>query len=141
MREETKLIAEFMGAKVYHSFGITMAIKGEVVKKWRDSGLICGGMDNKMLLDMCKFDKEWNWLMPVVEKIENLHDDHHGYFQVHIHSNACDIQGTNLWKAIEPGSTYGDVYMSDPNAILNTKIESTYHNVIQFIKWYNGQKA
>jgi len=84
-----------------------------------------------------KYHSSWDWLMPVVEKIESIHDEHHGYFGVHISSNSCSIQGTNLWKAIEENSSYGSVYMSDPNAIFPTKIESTWYNIVEFIKWYN----
>jgi hypothetical protein len=84
-----------------------------------------------------KYHMNWDWLMPVVERIESLHDDHHGYFGVHISSNSCSIQGTELWRAIQEYPSYGYVYMSDPNAILNTKIESTWYNVVKFIQWYN----
>lgn len=88
---------------------------------------------------------DFNRLMPVVEKIESIYDDHHGYFAVHISSNGCNIQGTNLWKTLEGREGYNTpdtaVYMSDPNAILGTKLESTYYNVVQFIKWYNQEKA
>lgn len=82
------------------------------------------------------YDSDWNLLIPVVEKIESIHDDHHGYFGVHIYSNSCTIQGTNLNMAIEGSIDY--VYMSDPNAILPTKIESTFYNVVAFIKFYNA---
>ena len=82
------------------------------------------------------FDNDWQLLMKVVEKIESIQDDHHGYFQVHISGNSCTIQGSNLWKAIEPNSKYGWVYLSDPNAIFETKRESTWYNVIKFIQWY-----
>lgn len=83
------------------------------------------------------YEEDWGWLMSVVEKIESIEDYHHGYFQVHISGNSCSIQGTNLYKAIKPGSTYKYVYMSDPNAIFPTKLESTYCNVVQFVKWFN----
>lgn len=85
--------------------------------------------------------KTWDQIMPVVEKIESLKDPHHGRFQVHISSNSCVIQGTNLWKSIQGLEGYNTpdtaVYMSDPNAILGTKLESTRYNVIRFIKWWN----
>lgn len=86
----------------------------------------------------CMYNYLWDDLMPVVDKIESIHDEHHGYFGVHISSNGCSIQGTNLHKAINDLSGYGWVYMSDPNAIFSTKIESTWYNVVEFIKWYNA---
>lgn len=87
-----------------------------------------------------QYNDRWEWLMPVVERIESLYDEHHGYFGVHISSNSCSIQGTELWRAIND-SNYGYVYMSDPNAVLNTKIESTWYNVVRFIQWYNSFSA
>ncbi len=87
-----------------------------------------------------EYHKSWHLLMPVVEKIESIHDSHHGYFGVHISSNSCSIQGTNLHRDIQD-SNYGSVYISDPNAILETKIESTWYNVVEFIKWYNEYTA
>jgi len=83
-----------------------------------------------------EYHTNWNWLMEVVEKIETIESPHHGHFGVHISSNGCDIQGTNLWKDIQNLDEYGAVYMSDPNAILNTKLDSTYYNVVKFIEWY-----
>jgi len=137
MKTDNELIAEFMGF-----FAFETSIQGFSIYKLLDSnGNPIHPYYGPFNQNTMRFDKSWDWIMPVVEKIESIYDDHHGYFTVHIHSNACDIQGTNLWKAIEPESIYGDVYMSDPNAIFNTKIESTYYNVVQFIKWYNGQKA
>lgn len=87
-----------------------------------------------------EYHSSWDWLMPIVDKIESIYDDHHGYFGVHIISNSCMIRGTFLHKAIKKNSKYGWVYMSDPEAIFETKIESTWYNVVQFIKWWNGRK-
>ena len=92
-----------------------------------------------------KYHSSWDWLMPVVEKIESIHDKHHGYFGVHISSNTCSIQGTNLWKSLllaipfDASKPYGPVYCSDTNAIFDTKIESTWYAVVSFIKWYNKE--
>lgn len=77
----------------------------------------------------------WDWLMPVVEKIEKIHNDHHGYFGVYISSNQCIIQGTKLNLALK-NPEYGFVYLSDTNAIFDTKIKSTWFAVVEFIKWY-----
>jgi hypothetical protein len=133
--EEQLLISKFMGIEnvfVHPRFGAYVAEDDQGYIDWVDIGI-----------RRINYDRDWNELMKVVEKIESIENKHHGYFQVHIHSNSCDIQGTNLWKAIENLQEYGWVYMSDPNAILGTKFESTYYNVVAFIKWwndYNGQK-
>ena len=130
-----RLIAEFMGYKL-----VTPDMRSNP-SEWKLSywenpefkgsskGVLCS---EKGLSYHCS----WNWLMKVVEKIESLKDTHHGYFGVHISSNSCSIQGTNLWMALKD-SSYGYVYMSDPNAIFSTKLESTWYNVVKFIKWYN----
>ena len=77
--------------------------------------------------------------MPVVEKIESIYDEHHGYFSVYLVGNGCTIQGTKLHLALDNLEKYGWVYMSDPNAIYDTKIESTYWAVVEFIKWYTTE--
>lgn len=82
------------------------------------------------------FKKDWELLIDLVEKIEKIYDNHHGYFGVHIHSNCCNIQGTNLHLSLK-SNEYGYVYMTDPNAIYSTKKESTYYACVEFIKWYN----
>lgn len=82
-----------------------------------------------------EYHSSWDWLMPVVEKIESLYDEFHGYFGVHISSNTCTIQGTKLNTTPE---SFHPAYLSDPNAVLGTKIESTWYNIVQFIKWYNN---
>lgn len=82
-----------------------------------------------------EYHSSWDWLMTVVEKIELIEDDQYGRFEVHIYSNVCCIQSTkdDLYHRLP-------LYMSDPNAILNTKLESTYYNVVSFIKWYSQHK-
>lgn len=103
-----KLIAEFMGATQnkemeYEMYGIIQTIKDEPTSKHFF-------FENEML-----FDTDWNWLMEVVGKIENL-----GY-DVTINYNICTItNGENEFQN-EVGQ----------------KIYATYQTVIEFIKWYN----
>ena len=83
-----------------------------------------------------KYHSDWNWLMKVVEKIENIKDSHHGRFGIYISSNSCVIQSTNFKsdKPIANPSYYYD------DVILNSKLESTYNAVVRFINFYNKQK-
>jgi hypothetical protein len=72
--------------------------------------------------------------MSVVEKIESIKDNHHGYFGVYINSNSCTIQGTDLRTDVkqEPPIYYSNFVLSD-------KMQSTYQAVVEFIKWLNKQ--
>lgn len=40
------------------------------------------------IVEQCKFHKDWNWLMKVVEKIESIED---GIYQVDILQEGCKI--------------------------------------------------
>ncbi len=84
--------------------------------------------------DTFKYHSLWEWLIPVVEKIESIKDSHHGHFGVHISSNNCTIQATNF-RPDKPMANPPH-YFSD--FTLNTKIDSTYRAVVEFIKWYNN---
>lgn len=86
--------------------------------------------------DIYQYDKDWNLLMKVVEKIESIKDLYHGRFGVYISSNSCTIQSTNFRpdKPIPNTPHYYD------DVVLNNKIESVYNAVIRFINFYNKQK-
>ncbi len=88
-------------------------------------------------LEGLQYHWNWNWLMPVVEKIESIKDPHHGYFGVHICSNSCTIQATNF----RSGNPMGDPPYYFADWTLDTKIQSTYQGIISFIQWYNKQNS
>jgi hypothetical protein len=104
-----------------------------------DDGTLCyyKGLDGPQYESgmYLKYNKSWDWLMPIVEKIESIYDDFHGYFGVYISSNSCTIQGTRLNTSIE-----NPHYAYHNDVTLNTKIESTWYAVVQFIQWYNTQQ-
>lgn len=87
------------------------------------------------------FQQDWNDLMYVIERIESIRDVKYGWFAVTIRGNECNIQSEHLWRELQANASNDrneyPVYISDPNAIFPTKIESTWYNVVEFIKFYN----
>ena len=100
--EDNKLIAEFMGAEWHKDF-------------FKDVCIISPSNISY------KFHTSWEWLMPVVEKIENL-----GY-DVIIRQGTCEIEGEN-----EEGIEYSHFECFDAS-----KHITTYTAVVEFIKTYN----
>lgn len=82
------------------------------------------------------FHTSWDWLMPVVEKIETLFNDG---IDVDIFSDGTVI---TQYRFEENGYlTEGKeiVRLTKAEIGFNTKIEHTYQAVVEFIKWYNNQ--
>jgi len=76
------------------------------------------------------YDVSWDWLMPVVEKIEkNKYVDE---FNINWDSlgekHHCEITNTQKFT-FETIRIYAD-----------SKIEAVYEAVVEFIKWYNKNK-
>jgi hypothetical protein len=71
-----------------------------------------------------------------LHKIESIRNDKFGWFQVHISSNSCSIQSKYLYY-IAQQINLGDkeVYISDSDAIADTKKLSTWYTVVAFINY------
>jgi hypothetical protein len=69
------------------------------------------------------YHKDWNWLMPVVEKIDSVLPD--DSFAI-IEHNRCII------PVLDADSSFDIEYNC------NSRIEATYQSVVQFIKHYNS---
>ena len=83
--------------------------------------------------DTLEFHESWDWLMPVVEKIESLKPNNwnvkcviFGYKSLIIVS---DPQKGGQWNSLI--TEYDEKYKN------HTKLEKTYTAVIEFITWYN----
>lgn len=74
-----------------------------------------------------EFDSDWNILMKVVSKIEDIRSQKYGRFTVTIESDCCRISATNKTKE----TTYNKQYCAS-----NDKLKSTYNSVIMFVEWY-----
>jgi hypothetical protein len=143
IRDGNKVIAEFMGYKYYgHNHPDLLAYKKRFESGWWEVPLekIASLPSVKMYRNkyICRnhnelpFFSDYEWLIKVVERVEAIYDDFHGYFGVHISSNSCTIQGTKL--RTNPENPHYAYFNS--NTLLD-KRESTWYTVLQFIKWYN----
>jgi len=119
MEENNKLIAEFMG---WIRRPLPVYMKGEEI--WMGPGGATTKGSCGILGEEC-FHYSWDWLMPVVERIESL-----GYGVTIGMGTYCIIQ--NDWK-----EDLEEIYsMTD-----NNKLFCTYNAVVKFIKWYNINKS
>ena len=103
--EGNKLIAEFLNIKVPNERGDK--IEEEAIKNGNELWYI----------DELKYHDSWDWLMPVVEKVESL-----GYWVNRINGDAWIVDNNNI------------VVIN--NQMHHGGIEATWLVVIEFIKWY-----
>lgn len=145
--EGNKLIAEFMGAHILEEDG-RFFIHGWVGKNecsqhtpfdWCGSKkkTLASIYDSLLSEDYGawgQFHKKWDWLMPVVEKIESLRYD-------------VMLQGLWLSSGKEDHALRQICSMSTldgkdvTSASSGSKIEAVFIAVVQFIQFYNTQKS
>ena len=111
--ENNKLIAEFMGLSY--------------CKKHLYEGWYKNHEHNHRLCDFngLKYHSDWNWLMRVVEKIENLQDE-----------NSCAIYNVQIEQC------FVEIIINHTSETIvevdcNSKIQAVYQACVEFIKWYN----
>ena len=120
MEENNKIIAEFMGFTFEKNLGYydNEMLLEQIVYEQQN-----GNCFNELL-----FDKSWDWLMSVIEKIRNNH------FVTNVNYNT----GGDF---IIEGLTSTEVL----NIIINREdfksdLEMCYFGVVEFINFYNKQK-
>jgi len=119
LKTDNELIAEFMGGAIS---------TGRVIFQTPPLFHNCNWDVNHLV-----YHRSWDWLMPVVEKIESLRMVHGGSnltFSVEIHRNGCRIYRS--WTTVDHPH-FGWNQTGD-------KLRSTYKAVVDFIKWYNSQQ-
>lgn len=103
MENNNKLIAEFLGIQLEEG----------------QERIYINGLGTKLIEET--FNTDWNWLMEVVEKIENYNYSATLFI---IEDERCHINSQNGFEIDSVG---------------HTKIEATYNACVEFIKWYNEQ--
>jgi hypothetical protein len=135
MEETNRLIAEFMGFTKEKNLGY--------YDNNENMSQVVYDVQNGNCFDELLFDKSWDWLMPVVEKIENLS---YGKWYVHIQGNSVSIEDGNdspIWdyhvNSYNPTLSLFSTSLFSENKN-NTPIASLYKAVVEFIKYYNKIK-
>lgn len=116
--ERNKLIAEFMGYKFYEH--LPLKRNGWQLESNKDTAIYLTHSDEDL-----KYHNSWDWLMPVVEKIENLGAN------VLIGRMFCEIKYTNPLNE-------GEIF--EKKIVSGIKINAVNGSVVEFIKWYNENK-
>ena len=108
--KENKLIAEFMGVNV-----------GEYTSYPEES-------PTQYVVGDLKYDISWDWLMPVVEKIEAELEEE---FRVVILEHECSIHQKTEDNKLQIK------FQCVVERFETSKIKATYEAVVEFIKQYN----
>ena len=74
----------------------------------------------------CKYHTSFDWLIPVIEKIEKIQEKEFMAVEVAIIGNECSI---GIHKDVEH---YHGLICNE----CSTKLESVYKSVVEFIKWH-----
>ena len=119
--ENNKIIAEFLNWEfddLSETFE-TPFLKLVEPQAFGDEQFSCKLQDFEL-----EFHSDWNWLMEVVEKIENLSKEGETYmFSITKFSARVTYKGSRIVDL----------------PIDNTKIEAVYNACVEFIKWYIKQ--
>jgi len=122
--ENNKLIAEFMGLDELGRYVPTKLLPS--IKY----GLFQGIFE----IEETEFHISWDWLMPVVDKIEKLN------FEINGVVSSVDINIIYGDCIIQDEDGLGELYIYKHSNESGNKLESVYRAVVEFIKWYNKNK-
>lgn len=154
--EKNKLIAEFMGLDLVNLainpielneslikvgkhyintidkkiFECTKTAFPLVIVEENEKGFYCANIKNCKEVSFkndLKYNLSWDWLIPVVEKIEGFIFENDEYYNFQILGGCC----------VYIISSHGNELITSDNG--RSKLECVYNAVIEFILWYNQQ--
>ena len=117
-----------------------------------DLGVLSRDLKKSGTVESLHYHDEWDWIMPVVEKLEKLSvkwsispykedgytkgTKYSHWYEINIRANCCDVY--EYMAMVNPRLIYlphNDPYFKFKN---NTKIYAIWLTCIEFIKWYNN---
>lgn len=149
--EYNKMIAQFMGYS-YHPYNNKEQIMGGYWHYSMDeSQMSINNFKLKSNLYLCRHHKdlryfnEWNWLIPVVEKIENLDlkeyfyswEDYDGDRRYNFTGLSIEIEDVRVWPYINFELDPCSLIIGESCIVGKNKREAVYEAVVEIILWHN----
>lgn len=124
--EDNRLIAKFMGGK----YSMELSFDIDHTEIWLPfHGIVRYDTVEIGKGKILEYHKSYSWLIPVVERIEDFRDENNSArFNVIIEQ--CFVE-------IIENHTSETIVQLDRD----TKIETIYNAVVEFIKWYNHEQS
>ena len=156
--EGNELIARFMGYQILYKKYETRYMSSSNESDWvvTEGEIVCDSngnevddINNEPYYDLrsLPFNSSWDWLMPVIDKIENLDvSDLHYKFDVEGEERSnfshfdfdmeCRTNGYSscVWMELQLDPV--QMVAGDFKKIYPTRIESVWNTVVEFIKYY-----
>ena len=141
--ENNQMIAEFMGLNVEGSM-VLMPFSNKNI--YRNSDYHCWARTfgenvdgdptvNGYIIGM-EYHTSWDWLMPLVEKIEWGLEEQFYIKDLKI-ADSCDYLSSVYYAGYDSGKPFEIMWEN----YASSKLEAMYIAVVQFIKWYNKKQA
>jgi hypothetical protein len=134
--ENNKIIAQFMG--------LAPRLVSPDVYEYSDSPFISIRKDNPEkvmdgIVKYAKYNTDWNWLMPVVEKIQLIPSYDRDKFGtiVKIEGRNCSIKSGNY--GLKDRDYSKNIYFN-ANYDGDTKIQAVYNACLAYINWHNQNR-
>ena len=123
-------IAEFMNGVLLNTKTVE-TIHGSQhdvsISMWKIPDCVPLGDENIAKIGIFKYNRDWNWLMPVVEKIENMKQEDGSCFRFNIRTKTCSFQH----------SDYDNNLLLFSEFSATNKITAIYECVLAFVDYYN----
>ena len=126
--ENNRLIALFMGSEEDHNGEFDLFGTSSLGNVFQDVEADNSDAKHFFSPEEMKFHNNWDWLMPVVEKIETIFNGDIPI--VSISQESCEIEFYDYQRDDQP------TYFAHGG-----KLKSTLDCVVSFIEWYNQQSV
>ncbi len=146
--EHNELIAKFMGYQILRKKYETQRMCSSNESNWviDEDDIVCDikgrEVDDETQepyfeLESLPFNRSWEWLMPVVEKIESLT---HVELKTYNNVSFRRFKHVDFYWVIDGITDYGDNKQTLNNFIINhdeKEINALYNTIADFITWFN----
>lgn len=134
VEEGNRLIAEFMGRKFKpykdnHSYDAEYNTYAECLSAIEENKWMGYTPQLGWKIGVGKYHSSWDWLMPVVEKIEKM-DSRDVDCRISIEKDTCNIYYDDKEKQYE-FNLWAD----------GSKIKAVWQSIVAFLQWYNTQTS